>query len=164
MVNGQITKLDDHFSAISGEIKEILKIKKEAFIKMYQKDPRISRDEAVFSLQKMVANINTFNPEEPPAFENIHLVERKRILTCEYFSGPNYNVTVSSCKRSVRYIGGKTCRFGSCGGYCFIGHPKIDKNKILTWSLSVPMLNCFIGIVMNYKLYFLVYSLYIDYT
>ena len=152
MVNGQITKLDDHFSAISGEIKEILKIKKEAFIKMYQKDPRISRDEAVFSLQKMVANINNFNPEEPG------------ILNCEYFSGPNYNVTVSSCKRSVRYIGGKTCRFGSCGGYCFIGHPKIDKNKILTWSLSVPMLNCFIGIVMNYKLYFLVYSLYIDYT
>ena len=73
MVNGQIAKLDDHFSAISGEIKEILKIKKEAFIKMYQKDPRISRDEAVFSLQKMVENINTFNPEEPPASENIHL-------------------------------------------------------------------------------------------
>ena len=39
----QLAKLDDHFSTID----EVLKAKKEAFIKMYRKDPRISNDETI---------------------------------------------------------------------------------------------------------------------
>ena len=64
-LNDQLVKLDEHFN----EINEQLKRKKEAFVKMYRKDPRISRDEEIFSLKRMIEDFNTMNEQEIPALE-----------------------------------------------------------------------------------------------
>ena len=57
------------------------------------------------------------------------ITESKQTIVCESFSCHNENVTVSSCKRSVKSNG---------FGYCFLDHPKIQKNQILRWSHRVP--------------------------
>ena len=51
-LNDRLTQLDDQFVTIG----DVLKTKKEAFIELYRKDPRISHDEAVLCLL-------TTNPE-----------------------------------------------------------------------------------------------------
>ena len=57
------------------------------------------------------------------------VIETKQTIICQSFSDDNYNVTVSSCKRSVTSNG---------FGYCFLNHPKLQKNQILKWSVRVP--------------------------
>ena len=57
-------------------------------------------------------------------------IESKQTKVCESFSNDNYNVTLSNCKRSAK---GK---FGSYG-YCFLKHPKIEKNQIIKWKVRV---------------------------
>ena len=59
------------------------------------------------------------------------VIERKQTIICESFSDDNYKVTVSSCRRSVKGVDGYW-------GYCFLNHPKLQKNQILKWSLRVP--------------------------
>ena len=59
-------------------------------------------------------------------------MESKQLIVCQSFSDDNENVTVSNGKRSVGNGG-----FGR-PGYCFINHPKMQKNQILKWSLRVP--------------------------
>ena len=57
--------------------------------------------------------------------------ESKQTIVCQSFSDNNYDVTVSIDKRSVKGNG-----YG--WGYCFLNHPKLQKNQILKWSLRVP--------------------------
>ena len=105
---------------------------------IYRKDPRISHDENFLRLQTYIENFDTIIPEEEPELEAVETVEptsfkeSKRILVCNSFSDDNYNVIVSSCKRSVK------AKEDAFRGYCFLNHPKIEKNQILKWSLRVP--------------------------
>ena len=59
------------------------------------------------------------------------VMESKQTIVCESFSDDNYKVTVSSCRLSVKNVDGYH-------GYCFLNHPKMQKNQILKWSLRVP--------------------------
>ena len=58
-LNDRLAKLNDQFS----KIQDILETKKEAFIEMYRKDPRISHDDAVSVLQRINENFDPSNPE-----------------------------------------------------------------------------------------------------
>ena len=66
--------------------------------------------------------------------ESVPLTQSKQTINCDSFSDDNYNVTVSSCKQSVK---GKLGDYG----YCFLNNPKWQKNQILKWSLRVPKHN-----------------------
>ena len=59
------------------------------------------------------------------------ITEIKQTIICDSFSDDNCNVIVSSCMRSVKGVYGYS-------GYCFLNHPKLQKNQILKWSLRVP--------------------------
>ena len=59
------------------------------------------------------------------------VIGSKQTIVCQSFSDDNYNVAVSNDKRSVK-------RTGYGYGYCFLKHPKLQKNQILKWSLRVP--------------------------
>ena len=58
-LNDRLTKLNDQFTTIY----DILESKKEAFIEMYRKDPRISYDDAVSILQRMNEDFDPSHPE-----------------------------------------------------------------------------------------------------
>ena len=60
--------------------------------------------------------------------------ESKQTIVCNGFSDNNKDVTVSSCKRRVK------CNYLTTrnNGYCFLDHPKIEKNQVLQWTLRVP--------------------------
>ena len=58
-LNDRLTKLNDQFSTIQ----DILETKKEAFIEMYRKDPRISYDDAVSLLQRINEDFDPSYPE-----------------------------------------------------------------------------------------------------
>lgn len=60
------------------------------------------------------------------------LKETKQIIVCRSFSDDNTSVDVSSCKRSVLH------NDDDWWGYCFLNHPKVEKNQILKWTLRVP--------------------------
>ena len=134
-LNDQLAKLDDQFAVIN----DILQAKKEAFIKLYRKDPWVSQDEAVERLRETLESFNPMNPREIPELEAVGTVETapitesKQTIICDSFSDDNYNVTVSSCKRTVSNDDWHP-------GYCFLNHPKIQKNQILKWHLRVPKL------------------------
>ena len=124
-------KLDDQFSEIDAEIRKVtesLQVKKEAFVKMYQKDPRISHDVAILRLKKAITDIIVINSEPTSELAYTPTIERKQIVHCESFSlDRNRNVNVSLDMQSVEYPGGG---FDRPGGHCFLFHPKID-NKLL---------------------------------
>lgn len=123
ILNDRLEELDNEFSSIN----EILESKKEAFINLYRKDPRLLHHDTLVRFKRY---IESFDPTPP----------EKETIVCESFSDTNKNVTVSSCKRSVK---------SSAFGYCFINHPPIGKNQILKWSLRVPKFgNGIIGIVI----------------
>ena len=140
-LNNRLAKLDDQFSAIS----DVLKAKKQAFTEMYRKDPRISHDEKVSSLQQKIEDFNPIYEQEIPALETVETIEtaseNKSTIYCESFSDDNKNVTISSCKRIIKGKAGKN-------GYCFLNHQKIGKNQILKWSLRVPKFKYQIGMVI----------------
>ena len=136
LLNDQLTNLDRQFSTIN----DILNAKKEAFIKLYRKDPRKSGDE---SLSRLHALNETFNPttqEEVLELDAVETVEYSAILEtgqtifCDSFSnGENVVFARSDGRRSVKN------QFGAGRArYCFLKHPKIQKNKTLKWSLRVP--------------------------
>ena len=56
----QLSKLDDHFSTIH----DVLKEKKQAFIEIYRRDPRISHDEALSYLLAANEAFDPLNTEE----------------------------------------------------------------------------------------------------
>ena len=58
-LNDRLTKLNDQFATIQ----DILETKKEAFIQMYRKDPRISHDDAVSVLQRINEDFDPLYPE-----------------------------------------------------------------------------------------------------
>ena len=120
--NERLATLDNEFSRIN----EILETKKETFIDLYRKDPRLLHHD---TLVRFKGYIEAFDPTPP-----------EKEFVCESFSETKKNVIVSSCKRSVK---------SSAYGYCFINHPPIGKNQILKWSLRVPKFgNGIIGIVI----------------
>ena len=128
-----MAKLDDQFKIIN----DILAAKKEAFIKLYRKNPWVSQKTAVERLQKTLESFNPMNQieiPEPEAVETvatIPITQSKQTIICESFSDDNYNITVSNNKRSVKGIYEEY-------GDCFLNHPKLQKNQILKWSLRVP--------------------------
>ena len=135
--NNRMEKLDDQFDKIN----ESLKTKKEALKSIYRKNPRISHDRNFLRLQTCIENLDAIIPVEEPKLETaetvetISITESEQIIVCDSFSDDNENVIVSSCKRSVKKKIGKWVRGW---GYCFLNHPKIEKNQILKWSLRVP--------------------------
>ena len=58
-LNERVTKLKDQFATIH----DILETKKEIFIQMYRKDPRISHDDAISVLQKINEDFDPSYPE-----------------------------------------------------------------------------------------------------
>ena len=136
MVKNRSEKVVDQFKAMSEALNKALEAKEEALLKMYRKDPRISRDDAVSTLNKMIEDFKA---------TCISL----QTMQCENFSDDNENVNVSSCKRSVQYIGHDR-------GYCFLNHQKTGNDTLLKWTLRVPRFelnyfefNSFIGKVTN---------------
>ena len=90
-------------------------------------------------IQKRVRDAIRVKSEQTMRIKSLNATEQ--IIICDSFSDDNVGVTVSSCKRSVK----------KCGyiGYCFLNHPKIEKNQILKWSLRVPkFLFGYIGMVI----------------
>ena len=57
-LNDRLTRLNEQFVAIT----DVLKAKKDCFIQMYRKDPRISHDEAVSCLHKINESFESINP------------------------------------------------------------------------------------------------------
>ena len=110
-LNDKLCKLDSKFN----DINENLKLKKNAFIQIICKDPRVSRDEAILSLEKLIDDFNPIDPRKEPEFE-------KTFQTgfCESFSNDNSNVVISNCQRSVQ----QDTITGS--SYCFLNTPKIE--------------------------------------
>ena len=133
-LDDQLAKLDDQFAIING----MLKAHKEGFILLYRTNPWISQDEAVERLRETLESFNPINSRKIPELEAVKTVEAapktesKQTIICDSFSDDNENVTVSSCKRSVKNVIDGT-------GYCFLNHPKIQKNQILKWRLRVPI-------------------------
>ena len=81
-------------------------------------------------------------------------INKLQPVVCNGFSDDNFNVTVSSNRRSV-----KSTSLGSShrlhGSYCFLNHPKFNKNQILKWSVHVPkFIRGAIGMVINQKTYY----------
>ena len=57
MVNNRLEKVNDQFEAMSEAINKALEVKKEALVRMYRKDPRISRDDAVLRVYPAIWSI-----------------------------------------------------------------------------------------------------------
>ena len=68
------------------------------------------------------------------------IIGNKQTILCDRFSDDNYQVTVSKQKQG--FFKSKVWSVKNNGdgysGYCFLKHPKIQKNQILKWSLRVP--------------------------
>ena len=60
--NDRLSKLNEQFLTIS----DVLQAKKEVFIQMYRKDPRISHDDAVSYLQAVNESFDPTNPPKRP--------------------------------------------------------------------------------------------------
>ena len=145
---------------------------------MYRKDPRISHDGAVSTLQKIIQDFDPLNsqgiPELPEVVETIETlthcdterdivtqnvtlaaneisgnVENGTVIVCQSFSDDNFDVDVSSCKRIVKFTDEQEYGFG----YCFLNHPKIEKDQVLQWTVRVPKFYYLseIGIVITNK-------------
>lgn len=130
MLKKQLTKLDDQFLTITQKMEEVLKHKKEEFIKMYRKDPRILCDDDILRFQKLVEDF-ALGPQ-PPA------INPRQIVSCHGFSDRNKMVTVSKDKQSIEFLGGGY-------GYCFIKYPKPEYLRKIIWSLRLPKCHHFIG-------------------
>ena len=149
-LNDELAKLDDQFKIIN----DILTAKKEAFIKMYQKNPWVSQKTAVERLQKTLESFDPMSAMEIRrlgAGETVNtspITQSKQTIICDRFSDDNYNVTVSNGKQSVRGNDEYDDEYDDVG-YCFLDHPKMQKNQILKWSLRVPKFKYsgFLGIV-----------------
>ena len=142
-LNDQLVKLNEHFNGID----EQLKRKKEAFVEMYRKDPRISHDEKLSNLKQRIEDFKPMNEQEIPALKTVETIEtasqteNKSTIYCESFSDDKKNVILSSCKRIIKGKAGK-------GAYCFLNHQKIGKDQILKWRLRVPKFKYQIGMVI----------------
>ena len=156
-LNDQLAKLEDHFDAIIDE----LKLKKEAFIEMYKKDPRFSRDAAISSLRQQIKDFNLMTPQEIPEIETVETTEtpmisgNKQVIVCESFSDDktdSRNIAVSSCKRIVKHSRPEN----GTTGYCFLKHPRIENYQSLQWTLRIPNFKyCTLGmvIILEYIVY-----------
>ena len=135
-MNNRLETVDNQFEAMSESINKALEAKKEALVKMYRKDPRVSRDDAVSSLNKIIEEFND-------------ICITKQIVHCENFSYNNKNVEVSGCQGKIRYI-------GRGRGYCFLDHPRTGNDTILKWKLRIPRFNYLVGKVTNVTLRFFI--------
>jgi len=126
-----------------------LKQKKNAFIQIFRKDPRVSREKEILSLVKLIEDFDPINPKEEPEFENTF-----RTVICERFSNHNENVILSSCERSLKL---KSEDGNKRRSHCFLNVPKIEENQILKWTIEVPKFRCvesvesYIGMVINWS-------------
>ena len=78
--NVRLTKVNKQFTTM----KNVLEAKKEALIKIYRKDPRISHDDAVSSLEKTIEDFDPLNPvgDHNAQLENLQkqLAEQQKII------------------------------------------------------------------------------------
>ena len=78
--------------------------------------------------------------EEPPQNETLTAnktlgnEENRRVIVCQSFSDDNEDVDVSSCRRIIKFTDKE--EYGV--GYCFLNHPKIEKDQVLQWTVCVP--------------------------
>ena len=132
---------------------------------MYRKDPRFSQDGAVSILQKIIQDFDPLNPQGIPELEVVETIEEptqnetlavnetseneesKKVIVCQSFSDDNEDVDLSSCRRILKYTDKKD--YGV--GYCFLNHPKIEKDQVLQWTVRVPKFywRSSIGMVTN---------------
>ena len=144
MLNDQLEKLDHQFI----ELDEEMKIKKEAIVEMYRKDPRVSRDEQVLSLKQRIIDFNPMNARDVPSLESLEIptsTENIRTIVCKNFSNyDNENVIISSCMRSASSMG-----VNGGNGYSFLYHPKMENNQIMKWTLRVSKIQGATGMVIN---------------
>ena len=119
---------------------------------MYRKDPRFSQDGAVSILQKIIQDFDPLNPQGIPELEVVETIEEptqnetlainetseneesKKVIVCQSFSDDNEDVDLSSCRRILKYTDKKEDGVG----YCFLNHPKIEKDQVLQWTVHVP--------------------------
>ena len=147
ILNDRLTNLDHQFSTIN----DILNAKKEAFIKMYRKDPRKSGDKSLSRLQALNETFDPTTEEEVSELDAVDTVE------CTEITGTQQTIFCDSFSNGRKSI--KT-KFGNGRGYCFLNHPKIQKNETLKWSLRVPKFgedpnSGYVGmiIILDFKLY-----------
>ena len=147
VLNDRLTELDHHFSTIT----DILNAKKEAFIKLYRKDPRKSGDKSLSRLQALNETFDPTTEEEVSELDAVDTVE------CTEITGTQQTIFCDSFSNGRKSI--KT-KFGNGRGYCFLNHPKIQKNETLKWSLRVPKFgedpnSGYVGmiIILDFKLY-----------
>ena len=139
------------------EVHEELKKQKAAFVEMFRKDPRISRNEEVLSLKQRIQGFNSINEQELSARKTIETIENatntkiRSIIFCKRFSLDNKDVFfLSSCRRIVK-INDMILRNNKRIdiGFCFLEHSEIEQNQILRWTLRIPKFqNGFIGMVI----------------
>ena len=75
-LNVRLTKVKKQFATIH----DVLEAKKEALIEIYRKDPRISHDDAVSSLQRTVEAFDPLSPEKEQTVMQQQLVEQQKQL------------------------------------------------------------------------------------
>ena len=76
-LNVRLTKVNKQFATMH----DVLEAKKEALIKIYRKDPRISHDDAVTSLQRTIEAFDLLRPEKEQNVMQQKLVELQKKLT-----------------------------------------------------------------------------------
>ena len=74
-------------------------------------------------------------------------VDNEAVIVCQSFSDDNEDVDLSSCRRIMKFTDEKEKGVG----YCFLKHPKIEKDQVLQWTFHVPKFRYFgrIGIVIT---------------
>ena len=154
--DGKIKRLEGLLQQTQSELRdaELFKAEQTKRIKKMEEDLKNAR-----SKRKGLGLIKAFtqrkgqpklcgSEEAVETVETVSLTESKQTIVCDRFSDDNVNVTVSSCKRSVK---GNSAWWS----YCFLSHPKIENNKIFKWSFRVPKNDGGIGIVIDNNLLFL---------
>ena len=74
---------------------EELKKQKAAFVEMFRKDPRISRDDDVLSLKQTIQGFKRINEQKKSAWETVENATNKKIRpiqVCKIFSSDNKDV------------------------------------------------------------------------
>ena len=105
---------------------ELIKIEQTKRIETLERDLKVANSNRRGLSAKNESLIGAVETVQPAS-----VMERKQTIVCQSFSDDNKNVTFSNGKRSV-----KRKDFG--WSYCFLNHPKMQKDQILKWSLRVP--------------------------
>ena len=104
---------------------ERIKTEQAKRIEALERDLKVANSKRVGDGGKKEPLIEAVETVQPTS-----VMESKQTIVCESFSDDNYDVAVSNDKLSVKGTGSI--------GFCFLKHPKMQKNQILKWKLRVP--------------------------